>query len=84
MTRIKARLDITDPYPVKVDPQRCDLCGACVGVCPPDVIIMTERRLFLVEGCIKCGFCLPACPLEALSWNEPGDNGDGRMGRKAE
>lgn len=79
MGKIHARLDIKADPPVVVNPRRCDLCGACVGVCPADCIVMDERSLSVIGSlCIKCGFCIPACPLGALAWNE-GDNGDGRM-----
>ena len=70
MAKVKARLDITADPPILIDAASCDLCGACVGVCPPDVIIMTEKTLRIAGGCIKCGICIPVCPLAALSWNE--------------
>jgi ferredoxin len=81
MTRVKARLDIITEPPILVADELCDLCGGCVGVCPPDVIVMTERTLLIAEGCIKCGLCIPVCPLGALSWNESGaaeSGGDSR------
>lgn len=76
MTKLTARLDITADPPVLVNQNCCDLCGACVGVCPSDCIVMNEHTLRIIGmDCIKCGFCIPVCPLEALSWNE--DNGNG-------
>lgn len=82
MSRIKARLDLTAEIPIRVDDRLCDLCGACVGVCPPDVLVMTERTLKVAAGCIKCGLCLPVCPLQALRWNDGSavetEGGDGR------
>ena len=79
--KVKARLDITAEPPILIDEAGCDLCGGCVGVCPPDVIVMTERSLRIAPGCIKCGLCIPVCPLGALGWNEAGaaaPGGDGR------
>ena len=70
MIKVRARLDITNVPPILVNEKRCDLCGACVGVCPPDVMVMTDRSLKIMDGCIKCGFCIQVCPLEALAWNE--------------
>ena len=71
--KIKARPDITADLPVLVNPRICDLCGACIGVCPPDCIEMTEHSLTVIgHACIKCGFCIPVCPLAALTWNEDG------------
>jgi len=78
MDDVKARLDITADPPILVNLDRCDLCGACVGVCLPDCIVMTDHSLKIIgQECIKCGLCIPACPLEALSWNESGDDGSG-------
>ena len=70
MLKAKARLDITASPPILVDNRRCDLCGACVGVCPPDVMVMTDHSLRIADGCIKCGLCIPVCPLMALGWND--------------
>ncbi|MFN3821283.1 MAG: DUF362 domain-containing protein [bacterium] len=78
MGRIKARLDIIVDPPISVNSERCDLCGACVGICPANCIGMDEHRLWVELGsCIKCGFCIPTCPLGALSWNEDSET-DGR------
>lgn len=81
MPKIKARLDITVDPPILVDYERCDLCGACVGICPPDCLIMDLRMLTVIgPTCIKCGFCIPACPVEALNWNEqPPVDGNGKV-----
>jgi len=55
--------------PIEVAADKCDLCGSCVGVCPPDCIILNEHSL-VVDGalCIRCGLCLTVCPVGALSW----------------
>ncbi len=73
MTTIKARTDITANPPILFNGGRCDLCGCCVGVCPPNCITMYETCIE-VDGvvCIRCGFCLPACPVGAIDWNENG------------
>jgi Fe-S-cluster-containing hydrogenase component 2 len=61
--------------------QVCDLCGACVGICPTNCMDMSEHLLEVVgEDCIKCGFCLPTCPLGALSWNEDNAKTNGSGG----
>lgn len=71
MSKIKDRSDINADPPVLVNPGICDLCGACIGVCPPDCMVMTDHSLQVIGHlCIKCGFCIPVCPIEALSWNE--------------
>lgn len=57
--------------PVLVDLQKCDLCGGCIAVCPPNCIEMSERSLRIIGSeCIRCGFCIPVCPLGALEMTE--------------
>jgi len=78
LSKIKARLDIAADPPILVRSRQCDLCGACVGICPANCIAMDERKLWVIgPECIKCGFCIPACPVEALTWNEGGIEGNG-------
>ncbi len=52
---------------IKVDLERCDLCGTCVAVCPPDCIELREHILYIVEElCTECGACVLVCPMQAL------------------
>ena len=46
---------------VKVDPGRCDGCGACVRGCAMDVRRVGGRE------CISCGQCMESCPHGAIS-----------------
>ncbi|RMF08226.1 MAG: 4Fe-4S dicluster domain-containing protein [Candidatus Neomarinimicrobiota bacterium] len=47
--------------------QACDFCGACVSVCPPDCIELTEADIDIDhEECIDCMLCVYVCPLEVL------------------
>lgn len=54
---------------------RCDFCGACVGVCPTDVIYLAVANLKIDHAnCILCNFCVYVCPYRALrpvEGNEP-------------
>ncbi|NQT34972.1 4Fe-4S binding protein [bacterium] len=53
-----------------IDVLRCDLCGCCVGVCPPDCIVLTDHSLHIIGSeCTDCGLCLAACPVGALTGN---------------
>jgi len=46
----------------------CDLCGACIGVCPVDVISLEKCELHLdSDVCTGCMVCIHICPVKALS-----------------
>ncbi len=69
--KFKGRPDIKSNTPVLVDAEICDICSACLGVCPPDCIVIDRKSLHIIgEDCINCGFCIATCPIEALKWNE--------------
>ncbi len=46
---------------VRVEPARCNGCGACVRSCPMDVRSVGDRE------CISCGRCMDACARKAIS-----------------
>lgn len=52
---------------VQIDPLVCDLCGACVSVCPVDAIALRTGAIGVQENCTECDLCIPACPVEAIS-----------------
>ena len=53
---------------VTYDRMRCDFCGACVGVCSVDAIVLWEADLEIVgEQCTGCLNCVYVCPYRALS-----------------
>lgn len=51
---------------VDVNRYVCGYCGACVGVCPADVLELVETWLEVHEGCTGCGACVRVCPVGAL------------------
>lgn len=52
---------------IQINHDKCDLCGACVGVCPFDAMELTENRLSILhERCTECNFCAEICPFEVL------------------
>jgi NAD-dependent dihydropyrimidine dehydrogenase PreA subunit len=55
---------------IRIDPDLCTHCGACVGQCPTAALYVEEgtRRVALdSEKCIACKRCVPACPYRAIS-----------------
>ena len=47
---------------------KCFGCGACIAICPIDVIRMMAPIVTIEESaCTHCNLCIPACPVHALS-----------------
>ena len=54
-----------------LDEIKCFGCGACIAVCPIDVIRMMPPIVTIEESaCTHCNLCIPACPVHALSIEE--------------
>jgi NAD-dependent dihydropyrimidine dehydrogenase PreA subunit len=55
--------------PVRIDPDKCISCGACVSPCPVQAIIQKANwDVELDEAkCIKCLLCVDTCPVRAIS-----------------
>lgn len=53
---------------IQINYDKCDLCGACVGVCPFDALELSEVRLSVInQNCTECNFCVEICPFEVLN-----------------
>ena len=53
---------------IEVKDNRCDFCGACVAVCPPDCIDVREANIEINhDTCIDCDLCVYICPIEVLA-----------------
>jgi len=54
---------------VAVDVDICVGCGACVAVCPCDVLALQGGLAVVVDAdaCIECESCVDACPIEAIT-----------------
>ncbi len=57
---------------LKIDTEKCTLCGACAYECPANALVVKEASdvsalLFLHDRCIACGYCEEICPENALS-----------------
>ena len=49
---------------------KCDFCGTCITVCPPDCIEIKEASIVIDhKACIDCNLCVYICPIEVLREN---------------
>jgi ferredoxin len=54
-------------FTIVVHEERCAYCGACVAVCPSNVVSLLDVTLrFDDEACTGCLRCIVICPLGAL------------------
>ena len=62
----KGELEVSPEVPV-IDRGKCDLCGACVEICPTKAITIKDSNITITPvACINCGACVPACPKDAI------------------
>jgi ferredoxin len=52
---------------VKIDTLKCTGCGACIYVCPVEVLEIDDMKCRVKEGCISCGKCLEVCSWMAIT-----------------
>lgn len=51
--------------------ERCTLCGACIKVCPTNVIAMSDGITTDARDCILCCACVKNCPEKARVLDHP-------------
>ncbi len=50
-----------------VDEDKCYGCGACIALCPVNVLDLIDRMIEVdEENCTHCELCIPSCPVSAL------------------
>ena len=51
----------------EVDEDKCFGCGACIALCPVNVLVLVDRMIIVnEEKCTHCELCIPSCPVSAL------------------
>lgn len=51
----------------EVDEDKCFGCGACIALCPVNVLDLVDRMIIVDEdNCTHCELCIPSCPVSAL------------------
>lgn len=57
---------------IKIDPDKCNGCGACAAACHEGAIEMIDGKAQLTreDYCDGLGDCLPACPTNAITFEE--------------
>jgi uncharacterized Fe-S center protein len=51
-----------------VDPEKCDLCGSCLTMCPFRTITIEDKAVKIdMEKCEFCLFCTEVCKTEAIA-----------------
>ena len=55
--------------PPKIDTKECAGCGACVEICPENVLELVEgvSKVMNPGACTNCGACVGACPLGLIT-----------------
>ncbi|NOZ81809.1 MAG: ferredoxin [Candidatus Micrarchaeota archaeon] len=50
----------------KLDREKCNVCGACVGVCPRLALELNTALIHSKTLCNLCGLCEKVCPVGAI------------------
>jgi electron transfer flavoprotein alpha subunit len=56
---------------IKIDPEKCVMCGNCVSACPFGVLDVAGDKIVEKEGCTLCGACKDACAYDAITIEAP-------------
>jgi len=61
-------------YKIIIDYSQCGNCGACIAVCPEDVLHLNPVMLVSDDDkCTGCNRCIITCPSDVLKLSEGDD-----------
>ena len=55
--------------PFIINPEKCAVCGTCIGNCPNRAIVRRGDNVYITVMCCDCGLCVKHCGMNAI---EPG------------
>lgn len=50
-----------------ISAEQCGYCGACVAVCPQNILELAEMKIIINPGCENCNLCMVVCPMGAIN-----------------
>jgi electron transfer flavoprotein alpha subunit len=56
---------------IKIDHEKCVMCGNCVSACPFNVLDVVDDKIVIKEGCNLCGACRDVCNYDAIIIEAP-------------
>jgi len=61
------------PGTIRIDAEKCTVCGICAEICPANALEKREGRLQMTEKqeCAYCGACMAICPASAIDLDRP-------------
>ena len=68
---MKPMIYLKDVVTLSHHPETCNGCGACLSVCPRQVLRPSQGKIEIArrDACIECGACQRNCPRGALTVN---------------
>jgi len=66
---MKTMIYLPNVVTLALDQDKCTGCGACLTVCPHEVLALDNGRARIVrrDACMECGACATNCPFQAVT-----------------